>query len=66
MSSLKWLTRGRLILIAGTILVIIIGIITFNTVKNKNIKKYKDFEEEIKIEAKNYFEIKNMDIDDGE
>lgn len=66
MNGLKWLTRGRLILITGTILIIIIGFITFNVAKNKTIKKYKDFEEEIKIEAKNYFEIKNMDIDDGE
>ena len=66
MDDLKWLTRGRLILIVGTILVVVIGIIIFNTAKNKNIKKYKEFEEEIKIEAKNYFEIKNMDIDDGE
>lgn len=66
MDSLRWLTRGRVILVIGIVFVIIIGIITFNVAKDKKIKKYKEFEEEIKIEAKNYFEIKNMDIDDGE
>lgn len=63
---MKKLTRGKVILIISIILLVVLIIITFNIVKNANLKKYKDFEEEIRIEAENYYEIKGIKLEDGE
>lgn len=66
MEKTSMLTRGKVILIISIILVIVLVVVVFNIVKNSTINKYKDFEEEIKIEAENYFAIKNMELEDGE
>ena len=58
--------RGMAIL-AALILIIIIGIIiAVNIGKSTNVNKYKDFEKELVTGAQNYYEIKNLDIDEGE
>lgn len=60
------ITRGMAIL-AALILIIIIGIIiAVNVGKSTNVNKYKDFEKELVTGAQNYYEIKNLDIDEGE
>lgn len=60
------ITRGMAIL-AALILIIIIGIIiAVNIGKSTNVNKYKDFEKELVTGAQNYYEIKNLDIDEGE
>lgn len=60
------ITRGMAILVA-LILIIIIGIIiAVNVGKSTNVNKYKDFEKELVTGAQNYYEIKNLDIDEGE
>lgn len=60
------ITRGMAIL-AALILIIIIGIIiALNVGKSTNVNKYKDFEKELVTGAQNYYEIKNLDIDEGE
>lgn len=60
------ITRGMAIL-AALILIIIIGIIiAVNVGKSTNFNKYKDFEKELVTGAQNYYEIKNLDIDEGE
>ena len=60
------ITRGMAIL-AALILIIIIGIIiAVNGGKSTNVNKYKDFEKELVTGAQNYYEIKNLDIDEGE
>ena len=60
------ITRGMAIL-AALILIIIIGIIiAVNIGKSTNVNKYKDFEKELETGAQNYYEIKNLDIDEGE
>ncbi len=60
------ITRGMAILVA-LILIIIIGIIiAVNIGKSTNVNKYKDFEKELVTGAQNYYEIKNLDIDEGE
>lgn len=66
MEKTSWLTRGKVILIASIILLIVLIIVIFNIVKNSSTKKYKDFEDEIKIEAENYYQIKNMSLEEGE
>ena len=66
MSSKGVITRGMAIL-AALILIIIIGIIiAVNIGKSTNVNKYKDFEKELVTGAQNYYEIKNLDIDEGE
>ena len=58
--------RGMAIL-SALILIIIIGIvIAVNVGKSTNVNKYKDFEKELVTGAQNYYEIKNLDIDEGE
>ena len=60
------ITRGMAIL-AALILIIIIGIIiAVNIGKSTNVNKYKDFEKELVTGAQNYYEIKNLDIDECE
>lgn len=60
------ITRGMAIL-AALILIVIIGIIiAVNVGKSTNVNKYKDFEKELVTGAQNYYEIKNLDIDEGE
>lgn len=60
------ITRGMAIL-AALILIIIIGIIiAVNIGKSTNVNKYKDFEKELVTGAQKYYEIKNLDIDEGE
>ncbi len=60
------LTRGKILVIVSIILIIVFVIIGFNVIKKVTINKYKNFEEEIKIEAENYFEIKNLKLENGE
>lgn len=59
------ITRGMAIL-AALILIIIGIIIAVNIGKSTNVNKYKDFEKELVTGAQNYYEIKNLDIDEGE
>lgn len=66
MKEKNFLTRGMVLLFATIILVVLIIFISFKILKNSSIKKYKAFENELVIAAENYYEIKNVDIDDGE
>lgn len=60
------ITRGMAILTLLILVVIIIIFVSINIGKKSNINKYKDFENELVIGAQNYYEIKNIDIDEGE
>lgn len=66
MKEKNFLTRGMVLLFATIILVVLIIFISFKILKNSSIKKYKAFENELVIAAENYYEIKNVDIDEGE
>ncbi len=66
MKNRKQLTRGNLILIILIIIIIISLIIGFYTMKNKNTKKYKAFETELKTAAENYYIIKGLGLKNGE
>ncbi|MBQ9023603.1 MAG: hypothetical protein IJ105_00100 [Bacilli bacterium] len=66
MDEKYFLTRGKAILF-GLILIIILGIILFIKFGGANsVKKYKDFESELKSAAENYVIIKNIKIANGE
>ena len=60
------ITRGMAILAALILIIIINIIIAVNVGKSTNVNKYKDFEKELVTGAQNYYEIKNLDIDEGE
>ena len=66
MEKTKFLTRGKVLLFGIIILVIIIIFISFKLLKNSSIKRYQAFEDELVIAARNFYEINNIDIDDGE
>ncbi len=60
------LTRGKILIIISIILIIILIVVGANVIKKVTINKYKNFEEEIRIEAENYFVIKDFKLDNGE
>lgn len=66
MKETKTLTRGMVLLFGTIVLVILIGFISLKILKNSSVKKYRTFENELIVAAENYYEIKNVDIDDGE
>lgn len=66
MKEKKILTRGMVLLFGIVILFILIIFISFKILKNSSIKKYHAFENELAVAAENYYEIKNVDIDEGE
>lgn len=66
MKETKTLTRGMVLLFGTILLVILIAFISFKILKNSSVKKYRTFENELIVAAENYYEIKNVDIDEGE
>ena len=61
------LARFKVSFLPTSVAEIIIGIIiAVNVGKSTNVNKYKDFEKELVTGAQNYYEIKNLDIDEGE
>lgn len=48
------------------VIVIVIVVIVIKVAGNNSVTKYKDFEKELSIAAENYYDIKNMSLDDGE
>lgn len=60
------ITRGMAILATLILIIVLAIIITINAEKSINVNKYKDFENELVIGAQNYYDIKNLDIDEGE
>lgn len=65
MEKIKSITRGQLILF---LFIIVCGLgiyISVNIVKNNNKKMYESFEKELKNDAKNYINIKNISIKKG-
>lgn len=66
MEEKKFLTRGKVLLIAIILIIILIMFISLKVVKNTSLKKYNNFENELIIAAENYYEIKSIDIDEGE
>ena len=60
------LTRGMLILIILFILLIAGIIIGISTSKSNSIEEYKNFENQLESMASKYYEIKGLDLDEGE
>lgn len=66
MEEKNFLTRGKVLLIAIVLIIILIIFISLKVVKNSSLKKYNIFENELAVAAENYYEIKNIEIDEGE
>lgn len=60
------ITRGMAILTLLIVIALVVVVIFINTSKSSSENKYKEFESELVDAAKNYYIIKNLDIDDGE
>lgn len=61
-----FLTRGKAILLAFLLIIILVIVLIVNFTGKNSIKKYKDFELELKSAAENYVIIKDVDIEEGE
>ena len=61
-----FLTRGKAILAGLIFVAVIVVFIVIKTGGAASTQKYKDFENELKSAAESYYEINNMDIEDGE
>lgn len=66
MEETKFLTRGKVLLFVVIIVIILIIYISFKIVHTSTMKKYTVFENELISAAENYYEIKNIEIEEGE
>ncbi len=66
MEETKFLTRGKVLLFVVIIVIILITYISFKIVHTSTMKKYTGFEKELMSAAENYYEIKNIEVEDGE
>lgn len=61
-----FLTRGKAILIGLVLLVVIIIFAVVKGFGSKSTENYKEYETELKNAAESYYEINELDIEDGE
>ena len=59
-------TRGMLLLIIFVILLIVGIIIGVNVSKSSSIEEYKTFESQLESIARNYYQMQELELEDGE